>query len=102
MERYGRMKAMMHLKNVCVANNLNPQVLFYDFHDSQFDDRIVHILLSHHIRLFIIKAGDSGNIHTNDDVPNLKLKGFYAQAIMNWQRQHATRQSWMLVYSYGG
>ena len=70
MERDGWMKAMTHLKNVCVANKLNPQVLFYDGHDGHFDDRVVHILLSHHIKPFILKAVDSGNVHSNDDVPN--------------------------------
>ena len=84
------MKAMMHFKNVCGENKLNPQVLLYDGHGSHFDDRVVHILLSHHIKQFILKADDSGNSHPNDDVPKLKLKGLYVQAIMNWQRQHGT------------
>ena len=60
MERDGCMKAMMNFKNVCVANNINPQVLFYDGHDIHFDYRVVHILLYHHIKPFILKAGDSG------------------------------------------
>ena len=90
MERDGCMKAMMHFKNVCGENKLNPQVLLYDGHGSHFDDRVVHILLSHHIKQFILKADDSGNSHPNDDVPKLNLKGLYVQAIMNWQIQHGT------------
>ena len=83
MERDCLMKAMMHLNNLYGSNTLNPQVLFYDGHVSHFDDRVVLILLSHYIKPFIHKAVDSGNGHPNDDVPNLKLKGLYVQAIMN-------------------
>ena len=60
LERDGCMKAMMNFNNVCVANNLNPQVLFYDDHAIHFNDRVVNILLYYHIKPFILKAGDSG------------------------------------------
>ena len=53
-------------------------------------ERVIHILHPNYIIPFILKAGDSVNTHTYDDVQNPKLKGIYAQAIMNWQRQHGT------------
>ena len=77
------MKAMIHFKTVCGENKLNPQVLFYDGHDTHFDDRAIHILRSHHIKPFVLKAGDSGNCHPNDNGSNLKLKGLYGQVRMN-------------------
>ena len=84
------MKAMMHFKNVCVANKHTPKVLFYDGHGSYFDCRAVNILLSHHIKPFILKEVDSENGHSNDDVPNIKLKGLYVQYTLSWQRKRGT------------
>ena len=74
MDRDGWIKEMMHFKSVCGSNNINSIVLFYDDHYSHFEDRAIHILRSHHIKPFILKAGDSGNGHPNDDVPNLKMR----------------------------
>ena len=89
-DRVGLMKAMMNFKTVCVANKLNQQVLFYDVHEIHFDNRAINILCSHHIKPFVLKAGDSGNDQPNYNGPNLNLKGLYGQAIMNWQRQYVT------------
>ena len=72
------------------SKNLNPQVLLYDGHDSHFDDKVIHILHSHHIKPFILKVGDSLKEQTNYNGPNLKLRGFYGQSRMNLQRQHGT------------
>ena len=49
-----------------------------------------HILQSHHIYPFILKAGDSNNDQPNDNRPNLKLKIYYDIAKVKWQRQHGT------------
>ena len=81
---------MVYFKTVCVPNNLNPQVLLYDVHYSHFDDRDIHIILSGHIKPFILKAGDSVNYQPNDNGSNLNLKGIYVQSGMNWQRQNGT------------
>ena len=71
---------------------MNSQVLFFNVHDSQFDDRATHIMLSHHISPFILNAGDSTNDQPNDNGPNLKLKIYYSGARFKWQRQHGTMQ----------
>ena len=81
---------MMHFKTVCEENKLNPRVLFYDGHESHFDNRSTHILFFDHIKPLFLKLGDSGNYHPNDNRPNLKLKGLYGQSIMNWHKQHGT------------
>ena len=90
MNRDGWMKSMMHFKAVCGANKHNPRVLFYDGHDIHFDKRNINILHSNHIKPFVLKTGDSGNDHPNDNGPNFNLKGLYGQAIINWQIQHGT------------
>ena len=90
MDRDGRMKEMMHLKTVCGENKLNIQILFYDGHVSNFDERDIDIPLYHNIKPFFLKARDSGNDQPNDNGPNLNLKGLYGQARMNWQRKHVT------------
>ena len=90
MDRYGWMKWMIHFKAVCGANTLNPHVLFYDVHDSHFDDRSIHILRSNHIKTFVLNVGYSGNDQPNDNGPKIKLKGICWQDRMNWQRHHGT------------
>ena len=76
----GWMEAMSLFSSTCGAIKINPQVLFFDSHDSHFYDRATHILQSHHISPFILKAGDSINDQPNDNGPNLKLKIYYAIA----------------------
>ena len=84
------MKAMSLFSRTCVYGKMNPQVLFFDGHYSHFNDRATHILQSHHISTFILKAGDSTNDQPNDNGTNLKLKIYYGIAKMKWQRQHGT------------
>ena len=83
-------EGMMYFKTVCGSKKINPQVLFYDGHGRNFDDRDIHILRSHHIKPLFLKAGESGNDQPNDNETKLKLKGVYGQARINCQRQHGT------------
>ena len=76
MDRYVWMKVMSLFSRTCGASKINPQVLFFDVHDSHFNDRAIHILQYHHIYPFIIKAGDSTNDQPNDNGPNLELRFF--------------------------
>ena len=69
---------------------MNPQVLFFDVHDSHFNDRATHLLQYHHISPFILKAGNSKNDQPNDNGPNLKLKRNYSLEKVKWQRQNGT------------
>ena len=90
MDRDGWMKAISLFSSTCGSSKMNPQVLFFDGHDSHFGDRATHILCSHHISPFILKAGDSTNDQSNDNGPNLKLKRYYSISKTKWQRQHGT------------
>ena len=76
MDRDGWMNTMSLFSRTFGAIKMNPQVLFFGGHDSHFDDRAPHILQSHHISQFILKAGDSTNDQPNDNGPNLKLKRY--------------------------
>ena len=38
MDRYGWIKSMTQFSNICVAYPFNNQILFFDAHDSHFDD----------------------------------------------------------------
>ena len=81
---------MSYFAYVCCYSYLNPQVIFYDVHDRHFEDRALDILRKHNIQSVIIKAGDSVHYHPNHNNPNMKLKNFYANAIMNWKIYHKT------------
>ena len=61
MDRDAYMKSIMHFKIVCGASNINPQLLLYDVYVRSFDYRDIHIILYHHIKLFIFKSDDSVN-----------------------------------------
>ena len=77
MYRDGCLKAMNQLSNICGANPINNQILFFDGHDSQFDDRALTKMKIKNIQPFILKAGESINDQPNDNVHNSKLKAFY-------------------------
>ena len=93
MDRDGWMKAMRIFSRTCGYSNMNPQVLFFDNHDSHVADRHTHILQSHHISSFILKAVDSTNDQSNDNSPNLKLNRYYRIEKVKWQRQHGTMKN---------
>ena len=105
MYRDGWMKEMSILSRTCGSSKMNPQVLFFDGHDSHFDDRATHILRSHRISPFILKAGDSTNDQPNDNGPNRMLKRYYSIARVKWQRQRGimkftpTHMNYVLVES---
>ena len=90
MDRDGWMKAMSLFSRTCGSSKMNPQALLFDSHDSHFKDMHTHILQSHHIYPFILKAGDSTNDQPNSNGPNLKLKRYYSIEKVKWQRQHGT------------
>ena len=56
MDMDGWMKAMSLFSRIWEASNINPCILFFGGHDSHLDDRVTHLLLSHHIYPFIIKV----------------------------------------------
>ena len=90
MDINGWIKAMSLFSTTYGASKINPQVLFFDIHDSHFDDRDTHLLLSHHISPFILKACDSTNDQPNDNGPSLKIKRYYGIEKVKCQRQHGT------------
>ena len=67
-------KFMSHSSWICFSFPLNPQVLLYDGHDINFDDRILKIFWGRHIQSFFLKVGNSVHGQPKDNVPNLKLK----------------------------
>ena len=86
----GWKKFMARFPSMCLYSPLNPQVLFYDGQDRNFDDRDCNILQIHLIQYFIQKPGDYINYQTNDNGPNMNLNNIYFYAIMNCMRNHGT------------
>ena len=79
---------MRLFSRTCGAIKINPQALLFDGHDTHFDDRATHLLLSHQTSPFILKEGNSTDDQPNDDGPNLKLKIYYGIEKVKWKRQH--------------
>ena len=92
MDRDGWMKATILFSRTCGASKLNPQVLFFDVHKNHFDDRATHLLRSHHISPFILKAGNSTSDQPNDNGPNLKLKRYFSIEKLKFQGHHETNK----------
>ena len=68
---------MIQFSNICRASPVKNQILFFDGHDSHFDNRSLPKTQSKNIQPFILKAGDSINDQTNGNGPNSKLKALY-------------------------
>ena len=81
---------MTQFSNICGAYPVNNQILFYDGHDSRFDDRALTQMQSKNIHPFILKAGDSINAQPNDNGPNLTLKALYNISKAKWMLKYGT------------
>ena len=57
-DRYGWLKAITQFSNIGGAYHVNNQILFFDGHDSHFDNRAIIKMQSKNIQPFILKAGD--------------------------------------------
>ena len=86
-------KSMSHFASMCCSYPLNNKGLFYDSHESHFDDRAFYILCTHNIQCFILRAGDYVHDQPNDNGPNMNIKNLYGNARMNWMRHHRTLKS---------
>ena len=67
MYRDGYLKAIVQFSTICGAYPVKNQILFFDGHDSHFDDRALTEMKNKNIQNFIIKAGDSINDHPNEN-----------------------------------
>ena len=65
---------MTQLLKICSASPVKNQILFFDGHDSHFNDHALTQMQSKNIQTFILKAGDSINDQPNDNGPNLTPK----------------------------
>ena len=90
MDRDGWLKAMNQFFNICVASPVNNQILFFNGHDSHFDDRTLTQIQNKNIQPFILKAGDSINNQPNDNGPNSKLKALYNILKAKWMLKYGT------------
>ena len=60
------LKAMNQFSNICGTSPINNQRLFFDGHDSHYDDCDLTQMQNKNIQPFILKAGDSINDQPND------------------------------------
>ena len=88
MDRDGWLKAMNQFSNLCSAFPVNNHILFFDVHDSRFNNGALREMMCKNIQSFVLKPGESINDHPNDNGPNAKLKSLYI----------VTKSTWMLKY----
>ena len=74
MNRDGWLKAMTQFSNICGASPVKNQILFFNGHNSHFNDRALTHMQIKNIQPFILKAGDSINNQPNDNGPNSTLR----------------------------
>ena len=68
------LKDTSNFYSMCRYSILNYQVILYDGHFINFDNRAIEILQSYHIQDFILKSSDSVHEQPNNNGTNLKLK----------------------------
>ena len=88
-EKFG-FKATTQLSNVCGASPINNQIIFFDGHDSHFDDHTPINMECCNIQTFVLKGGDSTNGQPNDNVPYSKLKSLYNDVNAVWILEYGT------------
>ena len=72
MDRYMWLKYTTLLSTVCAALNINNRIIFFDGHDSNFDERALIYMGDQNTQPFVLKAGNDGNDLTNNNSPNEK------------------------------
>ena len=74
MDIYRWLKSTTQLSNVCGAHTVNNQILFFDGHESHFDDHALRQTKCRNIQPFVLKEDDEINEYLNENDPNAKLK----------------------------
>ena len=82
---------MTQFYNLCGASPVNNQILFFDGHDSHFDDGALSKMMCKNIQNFVLKLGNSINDQTNDNGPNAKVKSLYNVAKSAWMLKYGTK-----------
>ena len=77
MDRNRWLKTVTQFYNVCGASPIINHILFFCGHYSHFDKRTLIQMKCRNIQPFLLKAGDSINDQSNDNIPNEKLKSLY-------------------------
>ena len=88
MDYDGCHKFMAHFPSMCCSSPLNSQVLFYDGHGRNIDDREFDILHRQHIQYFTLNSGDYVHYQPNNNDPNTKFNILYGNARMNCMEHH--------------
>ena len=88
MDRDGWLKAKVQLYNIYSAPLVNNQILFFDLHDSHFDECALTKVQINNIQPFILELIDSIRNQTNDNRPNSKLKHLYNISKAKWLLKH--------------
>ena len=90
MDRDGWLKAMIQFSNIFGESPVKNKILFFDGHDSHFDDRSLTQMQMKNIQPFILKADDSINDQINDNGPNSKMKALYNILKAKWMLKYGT------------
>ena len=81
---------MTQFSNICGASPVINQIIFFNGHDSHFDDRDLAHMQNKKILPFILKSGDSINNQPNDNGPNSTLKALYNRSKAKWMVKYGT------------
>ena len=90
MDKCGWLQAMDQFSNVCGNHPVKNKTIFFNGHDSHFDDRALRQTECQNIEPFVLKTGDSTNDHPNYNGPNAKLKSLYNKVKSTWMLKYGT------------
>ena len=75
---------MTQFSKIYGASPVKNQIIFFNGHDSHFDERSLTQMQGENIQTFLIKAGDFISNQPNDNWPNSKLKSLYNVSKAKW------------------
>ena len=90
MDRDGCLRDITQLSNICRSYSLNNKVIIFDVYDSHFNDRALIHMKQQNIQPFVLKSGNFGNDHTNDNGPNANLMYHFNHAKSTWTTKYGT------------
>ena len=90
MDRDVWLKTMTQFSNICGASPVNNQILFFDGHESHFENGALRQMTWKNIQPFVLKSGDSINDQPKYNDKNYKLESLYNVAKIVWMPKYGT------------
>ena len=84
---------MTQFSTLCGASTIKNQILFFDVHDSHFNDHTLSYMEYQYTQPFFLRAHNYVNDYPTDNGPNAKLNYLYNGAKASWMLKYGTEKN---------